>query len=325
MRRQPTRIADGRSDYLYRVPLYKTTADGKTQKVYLEGEIFVLDGKDEKLRGWSLFADEKGYIHLVGGQHNTPNPKLYIPGSWQKMGLPGMEREYNPRQMYWISREPESIDSFEFVGGRDDPRAIPINYLNYMVFIKNFKGQNLLFGRIDHYGWQSWGAFIYEAEKKRWRALGGDAVAAYQDAMNTQENWSYYAPRTTKPRGRSVKPMIRGRIPTVGTNARALAWSWSPSFYNFCRDDWGVRFDRTGRMHVRVNLFGIEEKGFYDHRKLYAYSDDNGLTFHRADGSPVKLPLTTIPAPEHNAILEKNRNGQWLSLWLDVLKLAGVK
>jgi hypothetical protein len=40
--------------------------------------------KDEKMRGWSLFVDEKGFIHLVGGQHNTPNGDLYIPGSWEK-------------------------------------------------------------------------------------------------------------------------------------------------------------------------------------------------------------------------------------------------
>jgi hypothetical protein len=67
-----------RQDHLYRVPLYRTAADGKVQKVYLEGENFVLDGSDAKLRGWSIFADEEGYIHLVGGQHNSPNSDLFI-------------------------------------------------------------------------------------------------------------------------------------------------------------------------------------------------------------------------------------------------------
>jgi hypothetical protein len=118
--------------------------------------------------------------------------------------------------------------------------------------------------------------------------------------------------------------MIRGGIPAGPTGARALAWSWNPAFYNFCRDEWGIRFDRTGRMHVRVNLFGVEEEGFYDHAKLYAFSDDMGRTFFRADGTPVKLPLTTNPAPAHNASLDRNRNGQWLELWLEVLRLAGV-
>jgi hypothetical protein len=316
--------AEGKYEHLYRIPIYKTTSDGHTEKFYLEGKNFVLYGEDAKLRGWSIFADEEGFIHLMGGQHNAPNSSLYIPGSWEKLGI-GRKRNINyPRQMYWISRKPESIESFEFVGGRDNPRAIPIDYLNYMIFIKNHLNKNILFGRIDHYGWQSWGAFVYETTNKKWRAIGGDASNVYQNALANHSEWTTYAPRSTKTKGRIIKPMIRGRIPATSTGITALAWSWNPSFYNFCRDQWGIRFDRSGRMHVRVNLFGIQEQAYYDHNQIYAYSDDLGHTFFRANGHRVKTPLTTNPAPEYNASYEYQNNQQWLDLWLEVLKLAKV-
>jgi hypothetical protein len=32
-------------------------------------------------------------------------------------------------------------------------------------------------------------------------------------------------------------------------------------------------------MHVKLNIFGIQEEGFYSHSGLYAYSDDMGKTF----------------------------------------------
>jgi hypothetical protein len=309
--------AKNKEDYLYRVPLYRRTPDGKTQKVYLEGENFVLYGEDAKMRGWSLFADEKGFIHLIGGQHNKTQPERFIPGSWETMGVT------QARQMYWVSQKPESIDSFEFVGAEGDPRAIPAWYLNYLVIRKSFDGRNVLVCRINHYDWQSWGAFLYDSETKRWSALGGDACLAYRDATEADPLYSYYAPRDY--RWRVVDPSSRGHLPEFPGDQKALAWSWSPAFYNYCRDNWSIRFDRTGRMHVKVNLFGVQEEGFYHHSKLYAYSDDMGKTFYRADGRPVELPLTSIPAPAYNASLDRNRNGQWLELWLDVLRLAGVE
>jgi hypothetical protein len=318
------RWAEGKGEHLYRVPLYRTTPDGKTQKVYLEGENFVLYGEDAKMHGWSLFADSKGYIHLVGGQHNTPNGELYIPGSWERLGFSRKRGSKNyPRQMYWVSKKPESIDAFEFVGGRDSSRAIPIDYLNYMIFRQSFAGDTYLYGRIDHYGWQSWGAFAYDAERQNWRVLGGDAYYVYQDALRANAQWASHAPRNNA--GCVVKPLIRGGIGDKPTDARALAWSWNPAFYNFCRDQWGIRFDRSGRMHVRLNIFGVQEEAFYSHSGLYAYSDDKGRTFFRSDGSRVKLPLTSNPAPAHNANMARNRNGQWLELWLDVLRLAKVE
>lgn len=109
--------------------------------------------------------------------------------------------------------------------------------------------------------------------------------------------------------------------------AHSIEGAYSVPFPDGMRDRQFGKFLRralAGRMHVRVNLFGIEEEGFYDHSRLYAFSDDMGRTFFRADGSPVTLPLTSNPAPAHNANVARNANGQWLELWLDVLRVAGV-
>ena len=55
---------------------------------------------------------------------------------------------------------------------------------------------------------------------------------------------------------------------------------------------------------------------------VYAYSDD-GKTFHRADGTVVQLPLTLLPAPEHNADVKLHFTGQWWDLWQSLIRHAG--
>lgn len=319
--------AKKKSGHLKRVPIFKTMPNGETQKVYLEGENFVLYGKDGKMRGWTIFADKKGYIHVIGGQHNMPNGENYIPSSWEKMSL-SRERGDNkyPRVMYWVSKKPNSIDSFEFVGGAKDKRAIPVTYLNYMVIRKGPEGKVLMFGRTDNYGHQAWGAFIYDADKKRWRSIGGDPWNMYENALKTDPKWEYYAPRERLPAGRLIQVRSKKMLMSQdkGNGQIQLAWAWNPNFYQFCRDRWGIRFDMTGRIHLRMTLFGLQEKAYYSYDDLYAYSDDDGRSFFRADGSSVKLPLTVNPAPEFNADVTRNSNGQWLHLWLDMLRLAGV-
>lgn len=77
-------------------------------------------------------------------------------------------------------------------------------------------------------------------------------------------------------------------------------------------------------MHVQMPIRGLDAKGQVIDRDLYAWSDDGGKTFHRADGSGVKLPLTVNPAPEHNAALGSPEQLGW-DVWLSVLKQAGYQ
>jgi len=317
------------SDYehLYRVPITKISADGQEQKIYLEGKNFILDGADEKLRGWSIFIDELGYIHLMGGQHNLPWPDCYIPGSWEQMGVSrDKQSDAYPLQMYWVSTEPECIESFEFAGRRSDPRAIPASYLNYMVLVQSPGNETYLYGRTDAFGFQSWGMYRYDAAAKRWSAIGGDPYEIIASARRHDPAWLDLLHGNCPP----------GREPNGPSDYRPLVWAWQPAFYNFCRDAWGARFDKTGRMHVRMQINGLDGAGYVRPTSVYAWSDDRGMTFHRPDGSIVTLPLTVNPAPEYNAEIAventlHHHNGgqfaarQWWELWLGLLEEAGYR
>ncbi len=299
---------------LYRVTLTRVAQDGSEETVYLGGEDFVLDGTDAKLRGWSILVDEEGYIHLVGGQHNRPVSDYYIPGSWESIGASrDPESGSFPRTMYWVSARPGSFDNMVFVGHRDNPRAIPTDNLNYMVLLHDNTYQTYMYGRVYAFGWQSWGLFNYDVETQRWQAIGGEPIDVIRSIEDTHPGWLRLATHEIRGRGLPDRP--------AGT--RPLAWAWQPAFYNFCRDDWGARFDRTGRLHIHMQIFGLDLEGFNRKSSVYAWSDDFGQTFHRANGTPVRLPLTLNPAPEYNADIKEDNQWDWWRLWTSLIREAG--
>ena len=71
-------------------------------------------------------------------------------------------------------------------------------------------------------------------------------------------------------------------------------------------------------MHVRMPILGVGEEGRMTSGPVYAYSDDQGRTFHAADGGELELPLTVNPIPGHNGSivggLMKTRYELWWSL-----------
>ena len=300
--------------HLYRVPVTRTGPDGHDQTVYLGGEKFVLDGRDGKVRAWAIAADKEGYIHLVGGQHNTPQSRYYIPGSWEQFDLSrDRDSDKHPLQIYFVSRRPGDITSFEFVGQRGNPRHIPSGYLNYMNFLQDNAGNLFLYGRINVSGWQSWGLYRYDVETRRWTPVGGDACDVIGSAETHHPEWTDYLVRH-----------IRGRTP-ASPGTRSLVWAWQPHFYNYCRANFGIRFDKTNRMHVRVPIRGLGRNARILDSQVYAYSDDLGQTFHRADGSRIHLPLTVNPAPAHNADMRKHLTQAYWKLWRSLLQEAGYR
>ncbi len=54
--------------------------------------------------------------------------------------------------MYWVSKEPGSIDSFEFVGARGNSRSFG-GWMNYMNFVRSPDGTPFLFGRGRAWSW----------------------------------------------------------------------------------------------------------------------------------------------------------------------------
>ena len=115
---------------------------------------------------------------------------------------------------------------------------------------------------------------------------------------------------------------MRGQIPRQ-PGEKDLAWAWQAHFYNYCRAIWGVRFDRTNRMHIGLGIHGLADRISMRYGNLYAYSDDGAQTFHRADGSRVELPLTINPAPVHNADIDKHADARWWNLYRSLVEEAG--
>jgi hypothetical protein len=313
-------------EHLYRVPIIKIYPDGKEEKIYLEGKDFVLYGADAKVRAWAIFIDKLGYVHVVGGQHNSPVPKNFIPGSWEKLGLSKDTESQNfPAQMYWVSTKPGDINTLKFCGRRNDPRSIPTNYLNYMNFLQNAENETILYGRSMAYGLQCWGMYSYDAEKRRWSIIGGDPFSILEEAYSTHENWSSYLHHPITDFNWTTGVPLSRDLPTSSGKVQRFAWAWQPAFYNFCRSQWGAQFDKTGRLHVHMPIGGLNKDGYQKFSRVYAWSDDRGKTFHRADGTTVVLPLTINPAPKHNADIVKNSSEQWWDIWTGLLRFAGYQ
>lgn len=309
---------EGDSPRLSRVVIYKIDAAGNEQISFLEGEHFIFDGRDAKVRGWSIAIDQGGYIHVAGGMHNAPNNAQYIPGSWEGMGASRDHTNDNyPTVLYWVSRNPGDIESLEFVGQRDNPRNVPAPLgMCYLTFIQDRNDVLYLYGRIHVQGIQSWGLYRYNTAARRWSAVGGYAP-------NVMEEFPEWADQNIEMAADWLS-LATFRWNNTAPQNQVLAWARQPHFYNYIRG-WGVQFDRTNRMHVQVGLFGFDTQNRNVHSELYAYSDDGGQSFHRADGKELGLPLTVIPGEPGYAAMHSDFTERWWDLWRSLLEYAGYR
>jgi hypothetical protein len=306
---------DGNVENMFRADLKKTAPDGTTQTVYIGGENFIFSGRDAKTKAWSVALDKNGYIHVMGGQHNYPRYSEFMPGAWESLGLSGNREDSNfPTTLYWISKRPEDISEFEFVGRKGHPQDLPVPYMNYMNFVQDRNGELYLYGRNDK-GIQNWAFYRYDPDARAWHDLGGsraDIVASARAAdpewIDTIERTKFYS--------------YRGYLPESG-EPPSLSWGWQPFFYNYIRSTRGVQFDPENRMYIQIPTYGYDAERRIREAELFAYSDDGGKTFRRADGSPVKLPLTNNPAPEHNADILKGYNEILLQQWTRLIQRVG--
>ena len=72
-----------------------------------------------------------------------------------------------------------------------------------------------------------------------------------------------------------------------------------------------------------MGIHGVGEGARLVNGPVYAYSDDLGDTFHRADGARLRLPLTVNPVPGHHADVNCHSTRKWFELWTSLLRHAG--
>ena len=289
-----------------RVKIIQMTPHGDREEVYLEGPWFIFDTRDEKMEGWSIITDKDGYIHVWGGQHNSPNQDNYIPGSWEKLGF--AEGNSRASNMYWVSKKPHDTSDFEFVGHGNNPRNLK-GWLNYMNLVRSRSGQILIYCRGDMW---TWALHRYDADTQRWTKIKGSAKNMFNAAEKKNPEWSANLGET---------------VPYYGP-ADGFVVAWQPGAYNFCRtwpnlvgkDVAGITFDASNRMHVSLSLLGVIEGGEVAQRPVYAYSDDLGDTFYSADGEPLELPLTHNPIPGHNADRTIGPAKSYFEVWASLVR-----
>jgi regulation of enolase protein 1 (concanavalin A-like superfamily) len=205
---------------------------------------------------FSLGVDTDGYIHVAGDMHNY--------SEWTTTGyIPRMQKQ---RALYWKSNLPGTIDGgFHFAGALTDPTAMQGSSWTYPRFFNDNNGKlyysALLsardFGNVA--GHMGAGLFKYDTNTKAWTAIGG-------------------------------KP---DKISTATIYNDVFYWENA----GFAPDHWfqGYRptffFDKYNRMHFAIsgntnpNLTGND-------RVIYAYSDDEGATWKKANGTLIPgLPI----------------------------------
>lgn len=178
---------------------------------------------------------------------------------------------------YKVSDKPEDISSFTFVGNSE--RTIPGQKITYPSFTKDnngalyvtFRHRTHPEGNFQVDGSQGIGIARYDVNSQRWTMLGG---TDYKYGVKTFF-WSDSSARTDG--GKSVGYQ--------GYRAKIV-------------------FGRNNRMHVSWNVF--VEPGDGASHIMYAYSDDDGATFKKADGQKISsLPIT----PQNGDIVAQASRG----------------
>lgn len=283
-------------EWFGRLIITEIKPDGSRNAFYLMDEKFIFSAYDAKMHGWALEVDPDGYFHLVGGMHNIAMPERYLPGSFEKINASTQFDDENfPNVMYWVSKRPGDISEFEFVGQRNNPRTLPVYQgINYMPFVKDRNGVLFTYGRQYVQGMQCIGAYRYDHKKRTWKALGDNAP----DMKTLDPVWSDHQIMTA-----DVGVIRSMRLSGDHPQTKVLFWDKGTSWYGYSRGN--IRFDKNNRMHLSFPLRGLDSEGKkMESYVLYAYSDDGGDTFYKANGERIaSLPMSAQSGPQQADII----------------------
>ena len=250
---------------------------------------------------FTIGIDKEGYIHILGGMHHHPwgNTRHLENTSFIQQSINQV------RAMYWVSEQPEDISSFRFLG------ADPVHGLNsdgwsYTYFTYDNDMNMYMSGRIRANN-QSWspgmigmGIERYDTETKSWFALGKEVVNPNDpndvdfpqyNARNKAVMW--------------VKSGSNGRdcpLPPEGMTLGDINCNAGDGYQAFKTD---MHFDLDNRMHIAAAINTNNKirsvNGTISHANssthmVYAYSDDEGNTFRRMDGTAITLPISPFSA-----------------------------
>lgn len=210
----------------------------------------------------AIAIDREGYIHWTGSMHQTP-------------------------MVYYRSANPEDITTFNKLdgnvanGGIFGPTAV-----SYGRFITSRKGTLFYVSRqhvgLATHGWvpgiMSGNIQVYNTDTKTWSQLGS-------------LNYAYTS---------SQGGTISGGMDAYH-QVKAVIWdnSGAGTKPNNAYQGYKIRivFDKNNRMHmvwnVAKNPTATSVSDTHTHL-MYAYSDDEGVTWKKSDGTTLTLPISTV-------------------------------
>ncbi len=236
----------------------KTVAGVVTTKIIMTGVT-----NDDNHAEMSLGVDNEGYIHVIGGQHNSaPN--------------------------YYVSTNPDDISSFTFRGNDTTIGGFEGIQITYQSFTRSNKGTLFLNCRSNMIpdfttGCRALALGRYDTRTKKWTMIGG-------------ENYSIRSTDCSIQTGAAT-----GLTAFVWNNSgvgdmRPIAPACS-AFAHYQGYQLKILFDQNNGMHISYNMAdSINCSGdvsqFMTHL-FYAFSPDEGTTWFKANGQQLNtFPIT---------------------------------
>ena len=141
--------------------------------------IFAVTDKDPYHNVPVVGVDKHGYIHVVGNMHNSPYGRCQKHRTRKAANpcYPNDNAYYDHAWQYMVSDKPEDISSFSFHGG--DAMSPPGTWITYPYFARDHNKELFLSfrHRVRFGAWvpgtMALGLARYDADKRRWIALGG--------------------------------------------------------------------------------------------------------------------------------------------------------
>jgi hypothetical protein len=227
-------------------------------------------------RFYEIGVDSLGYIHVVGDMHGSAHVK------------------------HWVSKKPEDISEFVFtsdLGADKRPGGYKVTYPHLFSSPDGVLYHSIRCG-LPAYGI---GISVLDAKTQTWSMLGAEVPAEELLAVPTS-----HAKKHAE--GAKGKPMT--------------AWedNGAGGYFQYMQPHAKMVWDKNKRMHLAVALLNensvraAEHGGHTLSDVLYAYSDDGGKTFHRADGSIIQMPMRAEAGPHQGDVVYSHHQGPppWL-------------
>jgi len=243
-------------------PMVTKITNGQKQTVPLDDDPSYTVLEDGHNR-FGMGMDKNGYIHITGDMHNYSYSTVE-----QGAGKPYPARYQKQGMLYWKSNKPADISGgFSFVGGKDAPTTLPGTGWSYGKFFTDSNGELYYSARVKAIfgghvsGEMGLGLYKYNADTKAWVALGANA-------------------EDTRP-GTYFKVIL-------WENAGMAPEKWYQGFMS------DIKFDKDNRLHLAASINANNTLVGND-RIIYAYSNNGGITWFRANGTAIsKLPIRAV-------------------------------